>query len=60
MKNNITKYATVIRSKNSGPFELTLDIIFKDRVSFDLWKKSKIISEKKMAALYGIKIEDVL
>lgn len=30
MKYSIQDVASVIRSKNSGPYELTLDIIFKD------------------------------
>ncbi|MDX9776913.1 MAG: DUF4387 family protein, partial [Petrimonas sp.] len=30
MKYNLTDVASVIRSKNSGPYELTFDIIFKE------------------------------
>ena len=37
-KYNIRELAQVIRSKNSGPFELTLDIIFKD---FETYKQGQ-------------------
>ena len=36
MKRSILEAAKVIRSKNAGPFELTFDIIFKDREYFEL------------------------
>lgn len=52
--------APVIRSKNSGPYELTLDIIFKDKESYELVCESGVISEEKIASLYNIKIEDVI
>ena len=32
----ILDLARVIRSKNSGPYELTFDIVFKDRSSYRL------------------------
>jgi hypothetical protein len=56
----ITDMASVIRSKNSGPYELTFDIIFKDRFNFDLAKRSGIFTNKLFAGLYGIEIENVL
>lgn len=52
--------ADVIRSKNSGPYELTFDIIFKD---FDIYKKivnADIINKKMFANLYHIKESDIL
>ena len=35
MRVPLTSIAEVIRSKNSGPFELTLDIIFKERAVYE-------------------------
>lgn len=38
MEYKLIDIASVIRSKNSGPYELTFDIIFKD---VEMYKKSK-------------------
>jgi len=59
-KNSLLKVARVIRSKNSGPFELTLDIMFKERRYFELFKKKRIITARKIARLYGIPEKEVL
>jgi len=59
-KRSILQVARVIRSKNSGPFELTLDIMFKERKYFDYFREKKIITARKMARLYGISESDVL
>ena len=60
MKRSILSVAMVIRSKNSGPFELTLDILFKTRGDFELFRRRKIITPRRIAALYGVAEEDVL
>ena len=60
MTRNIRVAAKVIRSKNSGPFELTLDIIFKDRGYYELFKKKHIITAAAIARLYGVPERDVL
>lgn len=52
--------AAVIRSKNSGPYELTLDIVFKDWETFDRVCATKQINEKLIASLYGIPVEKVI
>ena len=36
--------AKVVRSKNAGPFEITLDIIFKSKEDFDAFKLSGVIT----------------
>ncbi|WP_287331748.1 DUF4387 domain-containing protein [Mesorhizobium sp.] len=46
--------ASVIRSKNSGPFEMTLDIVFKTKRAYDEVKASKAISAGVISRLYGI------
>jgi len=53
-KRSIMKVAQVIRSKNSGPYELTLDIIFKERRYYELFKKKKLVTAGKIASLYGV------
>lgn len=59
-KIKITEIAEVIRSKNSGPYELTFDIIFKDREAFEMARRSGIFTRELFAGLYGIEVENVI
>ena len=52
--------ATVIRSKNAGPYELTLDVIFSDRKVFEDFCAKKIFNKETIAKLYKIEEKDVL
>jgi hypothetical protein len=52
--------AKVIRSKNAGPYELTLDIIFHTENYFQEFKQKNILTPQYVADLFGIKKEDVL
>lgn len=52
--------ADVIRSKNSGPYELTFDIIFKDFETFEKVANANIINKSMFAKLYSIKEQDIL
>lgn len=52
--------ASVIRSKNAGPYELTLDVILKDREMFDKLKAADIINAEVIARLYKISVADVI
>lgn len=45
--------ASVIRSKNAGPKELTLDIMFKSRDWYEKVKASGAITRELIAKLYG-------
>ena len=60
MKYCLKEVAAVIRSKNAGPYELTLDVMLKDRETFDRLKEAAGINKKTIAALYHIPEEDVL
>ncbi|MHB8054041.1 MAG: DUF4387 domain-containing protein [Candidatus Aminicenantales bacterium] len=60
MKRSILSVAKVIRSKNSGPYELTLDIIFKDREGYELFKRKNVVTKSKIARLYHCRVEDIL
>ncbi|UNI24643.1 hypothetical protein JDV02_010376 [Purpureocillium takamizusanense] len=51
--------AKVIRSKNAGPFEVTLDVMFDNRAVYDLVKKSDILNTQTVANLYGIAADDI-
>ncbi len=52
--------ATVIRSKNAGPYELTLDIILKDGHWFDRARAEDLINPALIARLYNVTESDVL
>ena len=52
--------ASVIRSKNAGPFELTLDILLKDDETFEMLRKADVINAKSIANLYRIPESDVI
>lgn len=54
MKTKITDIAGVIRSKNSGPYELTFDIIFNQHEVFERVRDSGFIDEKLICSLYNL------
>ena len=60
MKIALKDVASVIRSKNAGPFELTLDILLKEKEMFDKIRAADIINKKTIAALYRVPEEDVI
>jgi len=49
----------LIRSKNSGPFELTFDVIFKDRESYEKVRDANLISKEWFARTYRLTPEVV-
>ena len=49
----------LIRSKNSGPFELTFDVIFKDAESYKKVRDAKMISAEWFARTYRLTPEVV-
>lgn len=52
--------ASVIRSKNSGPYELTFDVIFKTFEEYNFFKEKQPITPEVIAKLYSIPVEDVI
>jgi hypothetical protein len=57
---SITEAARVIRSKNSGPYELTMDIMFKDRRTFEGFRDNGIIDQELVKRLYRVRDEDIM
>lgn len=49
----------LIRSKNSGPFELTFDVIFKDHATYEKVRDAKIINAAWFAKTYRLTPEVV-
>ena len=56
----IVDYAEVIRSKNSGPFELTFDIIFKSIDDFQKIVELDLINKDLIADLFKIGKEKII
>jgi hypothetical protein len=56
----LQELAKVIRSKNSGPFEITFDVIFDDEDIYRRVKQSGALDQVKMARLYNVPPEDIL
>jgi len=54
MKTKLTDIANVIRSKNSGPYELTFDVIFNDFEGFERVSKGGFINQDLICSLYNI------
>jgi hypothetical protein len=52
--------ASVVRSKNAGPFLVTVDIFFADRDAFDIVRASGLLEPESVASLYGRELADVL
>ena len=59
MKIKLRDAARVIRSKNSGPYELTFDIIFRSRELYEAAAASGIFNRETIARLYSVGPEDV-
>lgn len=51
--------ASIIRAKNSGPFEVTFDVIFSEQSVYHRVKDSDILTRSNIAALYNLKDADV-
>ena len=43
-----------VRSKNAGPFWITLDLMFRDAEAFDRYASSPTLDATTIAALYGV------
>ena len=57
---NLKDIAKACKSKNAGPFELTLDIMFDSAATFERVRRTGVITRERIASLYGVAPEDVL
>lgn len=55
----LVELAKVLRSKNSGPFELTMDILMPDEASYHRVMASGEITRENIAKLYRIPVENI-
>ncbi len=54
MKVSLESLARVIRSKNAGPYQLTLDVIFREKSGYERVRDSGQITEALVSRLYGV------
>jgi hypothetical protein len=55
----VTEVASIVRSKNAGPFTITLDLFFPDRETWERVRDSGAVSRETIAALYGLPLDRV-
>ena len=55
----IESLAKVIRSKNAGPFQFTIDFLFADRETYDRVVRAEVITRESVASAYGLPLERV-
>lgn len=60
MNVKLIEIAHVIRSKNSGPYELTFDIIFKEWDMFQKFCDAKLINKALISKLYNVTEDKVM
>ena len=56
----LSEIAKVCKSKNAGPFEVTIDIMFDTRELYDKVEKSGVLCAELFARLYNVNVKDVL
>ncbi|KAK8039028.1 hypothetical protein PG993_007439 [Apiospora rasikravindrae] len=52
--------ARVLRSKNSGPYEITLDAMFETEATYQSIKKSSLLSEESVATALGVSRDHIV
>ena len=50
----LKELAKIIRSKNAGPYEITFDIMFPDKESYEIAKASGALGEATICSLYHV------
>src|SRR4051794_41921600 len=56
----IRDIAKVCKSKNAGPFDLTVDVVFDDDAMFERVAATGVLSPALFARLYNVEAADVL
>jgi len=52
--------AKACKSKNAGPFHITLDVMFDDPALYEKVRASGVISAERIASLYQVEVGQVL
>ena len=55
----LSQCASLIRSKNAGPFALTFDVMFSSAATYEHVKRSGVLTAARFAEIYGIRPQHV-
>ncbi|HWK24209.1 MAG TPA: DUF4387 domain-containing protein [Ureibacillus sp.] len=55
----LVEKAKILRSKNAGPFEITLDVLFDEKQVYEEVKNAGILTKEVIADLYNISLDDI-
>lgn len=52
--------AKVVRSKNAGPYEVTLDVMFDDQTTYEAVKNANILNAAAISKMFGLHEEQII
>ena len=55
----IASIAQVCKSKNAGPFHLTIDVVFEDKAMFERVRATNVLRAELFSQLYQVDVDDV-
>jgi len=55
----LQQMASVLRSKNAGPFQITIDVMFPDAATYRKVIDAEVLTASVVAALYEVDARDV-
>jgi hypothetical protein len=55
----LSRCASLIRSKNAGPFALTFDVMFSTAACYEHVKRSGVLTAERFAEIYDVPLKDV-
>lgn len=55
----IASIAQVCKSKNAGPFHLTIDVVFEDKTMFERVRATNVLGPELFSKLYQVDVDDV-
>ena len=55
----LVELAKVLRSKNSGPFQITLDVLFGSRENYERVVRSGVINRENICRAYNLQDKDI-
>ncbi len=60
MQKKLSDVASILRSKNAGPYMLTVDFLFDDKETYEKVKLSNVLDEESIAGMYKVSPENLL
>ncbi|KAK1987597.1 hypothetical protein LZ30DRAFT_745661 [Colletotrichum cereale] len=56
----LSEISRVLRSKNAGPYEITMDVMFESESVFEAVRAASVLSPENVADAFGISPEDIV